>query len=155
MSVLPTANHHWPHSRPCRRSLACPFACIYTLLPTNKPYVLLCFLALLIVAHAQTVLLEPDVARLDLYSFHVLILMCHLIAPLLIAHGTFGPLDDYSTQPPTGHAIISPFSSVFPLILMISALPDPSNPSPDCPPIPPTPSPAPLDSCFVLWTLSL
>jgi len=52
-------------------------------------------------------------------------------------------------------AIISPFSSLFPFIPMISALPDPSDPSSDRPPIPPTPSPAPLDPCFVLWTLSL
>ena len=29
--------------------------------------------------------------RLDLYSFHVLMLLCHLIAPLLVAHGTLGP----------------------------------------------------------------
>ena len=33
-------------------------------------------------------------ARLDLSSFHVLMLMCHFIAPLLVAHGTLGPLDD-------------------------------------------------------------
>jgi len=53
------------------------------------------------------------------------------------------------------YVIISPFSSIFPLILTISALPDPSDPSPDCPLIPPIPSPASLDSCLVLWTLSL
>ena len=45
---------------------------------------------------AQTVLLEPDVAlglftcdyadRLDLYSSHVLVLMCSFVAPLLVAH---------------------------------------------------------------------
>jgi len=51
-------------------------------------------------------------------------------------------------------AIISPFSSIFPFIPTISTLPNHSDPSSDCPPIPPTPFPAPLDPCFILWTLS-
>jgi len=54
-----------------------------------------------------------------------------------------------------GTAIISPFSSIFPFIPTISALPNRSDPSSDRPPIPPTPFPAPLDPCLVLWTLSL
>ena len=33
-------------------------------------------------------------ARLDLYSSHVLMLRCHFIAPLPVAHGTLGPLGD-------------------------------------------------------------
>jgi len=53
------------------------------------------------------------------------------------------------------YVIILPFSSPFPFIPTISALPDRSDPYSDRPPIPPTPSPAPLDPCFVLWTLSL
>ena len=35
-------------------------------------------------------------AKLDLYSFHVLMLICHLITPLLVAHGPLGPDDDQS-----------------------------------------------------------
>ena len=35
-------------------------------------------------------------AELDLYSFHVLMLMCHLITSLLVAHGPLGPHDDQS-----------------------------------------------------------
>jgi len=32
------------------------------------------------------------VAGLDIYLFHVRILMCQFIAPLLVAHGALGPL---------------------------------------------------------------
>ena len=57
MSASPTVNplptrftSILPDSCPSyRQSLASPFACIYTLLPTNELYILSCFLALLIV----------------------------------------------------------------------------------------------------------
>jgi hypothetical protein len=38
-------------------------------------------------------------ARLDLYSFHVLMLMCDSIVPLLVAH--VGPFDDQTLNLPT------------------------------------------------------
>jgi len=34
------------------------------------------------------------VARLDLYSFHGQMLMCHFISPLLAVYGILGPLGD-------------------------------------------------------------
>jgi len=49
MSVPPTANHYQPDSRPYRQPLVRPFACVYTLLPPNKLYILSCFLAVLVV----------------------------------------------------------------------------------------------------------
>ena len=46
----PPQIHYQPDSRPSyRQFLVRPSACTYTLLPTNEMYILLCFLALLIV----------------------------------------------------------------------------------------------------------
>ena len=63
--------------------------------PTNEVYTLSCFLALVIVGAQPAVahgLLTCDyAAMLDLYPSHIIMLMCHFIAPLLIARV---PLDD-------------------------------------------------------------
>jgi len=89
ISVPPIANHYRPDSRPYQQSLVRPFAYIYTLLPTNKLYILSCFLALLIIAGRSWNLI---CGQAHLSSFHVLMLMCHFMAHLLVDDGTLGPL---------------------------------------------------------------
>jgi len=76
-----------------------PVRTIYTLLPGKELYVLSCFLVLLIVDGRSAcplvtlVLLTCDYAAgLILYSLHVLMSMCHFLAPLLVAHGPLSPL---------------------------------------------------------------
>ena len=92
MSVPPTARIHYrPDSRPSyRQSLVRLFAPIYTLLRTNGLCILSCFLAWLIVDGRSecplgtlSLLTFDYAAGLILYSLHVLMSMCHLLAPLL------------------------------------------------------------------------
>jgi len=95
----PSRIHHRPDSRPAyRKSLVRPFARIYTLLPTNELYILSCFLALLIVdEHSECPLGTPSLLTCNyapkfvLCSLHVLMSMCHFLAPLLVAHGPLSP----------------------------------------------------------------
>lgn len=131
MSAPPTAN---PLPRPSyRHSFVRPFAYMYTLLPTNGLYAPSCLLSSTGRSDSPLgtscgirfayLLTCGYAAKPNSYSSHVIILTCHWIAPLLVAHGALGPLMTSLAEccmlPPVQLSLSLPCDLVgFPLVVL-------------------------------------